>query len=284
MNTNSIKSHGRAELKKLFRNGTIPSENHFEDLIDSMVNKEDDGFAKDDTNGLHLSSPQTAPRLLTFYKGIDELTPLFYIDKDMGDTGIKIRSAAPIPKDEPEEESYFFFQSGGKLGVGKRSDPRYKVDVKGWVGMEGRMGTFKPLPEPWTPKNPDPNPSPGPRFVPADGRWYPIIEGLDNCQAFEVVARAGKRGSGKFAILHAIALSAYGRSHSRIRKTSAHYGFFWNKLSLRWRGSTHNYRLELRTDNNFGENTRIYYAITRLWDDAEVNLPEQYFYSSQPDE
>lgn len=273
MNTKDIKSHGRAELKKLFRNGTIPSETSFEDLIDSMVNKEDDGFAKDDVNGLHLSSPQTCPRLVTFYQGIDELTPIFYIDKDVNDTGIKIRSAAPN-----SDDAYFFFQSGGKLGIGARATN--KLDVAGWVGMEGRIGTFKPSPEPFA----APDPGPGLRYVPADGRWYPIVEGLDNCQAFEVVARAGKRGSGKFAILHAIALSAYGRSRSKIRKTSAHYGFFWNKLSLRWTGSTHNFRLELRTNNNFGENTRIYYAITRLWDDEEAGMPSAYFYSTKPDE
>lgn len=273
MNTKDIKSHGRAELKKLFRNGTIPSETSFEDLIDSMVNKEDDGFAKDDVNGLHLSTPQTSPRLLTFYQGIDELKPIFYIDKDMGDTGLKIRSAA-----SGLDADYFFFQSGGKLGIGARASN--KLDVAGWVGMEGRIGTFKPSPEPY----PAPDAGAGMRYVPADGRWYPIVEGLDNCQAFEVVARAGKRGSGKFAILHAIALSAYGRSRSKIRKTSAHYGFFWNKLSLRWTGSTHNYRLELRTNNNFGEGVRIYYAITRLWDDEAVDLPDAYFYATKPDE
>ena len=279
MNTKDIKSHGRAELKKLFQNGTIPSETSFEDLIDSMVNKEDDGFAKDDVNGLHLSSPQTSPRLLTFYQGIDELTPIFYIDKDTNDAGIKIRSAA---SDADAEEAYFFFQSGGRLGIGKQTGDKLKLDVKGWVGMEGRIGTFKPAPEPWTPPAPDTSSSL--RYVPADGRWYPIVKGLDNCQAFEVVARAGKRGSGKFAILHAIALSAYGRSRSKIRKTSAHYGFFWNKLSLRWTGSTHNYNLELRTNNNFGENIRIYYAVTRLWDDEAVDLPSPYFYATKPDE
>jgi hypothetical protein len=84
------------------------------------------------------------------------------------------------------------------------------------------------------------------------------------------MARTGLKGSGRFAIMHAIALSAYGHSRSRIRRTCAHYGFFWNKLKLRWKGSTHNYSLQLRSNSNFGSGVPIHYSITRLWDDEEV--------------
>ncbi len=263
------KSHGREELKKFFRNGGIPTENHFGYLIDSVVNKEDDGFAKDEQNGLHVSSLGSSKRLVTFYNSIDELEPIFFLDKHTQDNpGLKLQSATKPEGVQEEDENCFFLQQGGKLGIGKRADPKFKLDVKGWVGMEGRMGTF----------------GSGPGYVPADGKWYPVITGLDNCQAFEIVARAGKRGTGKFAILHAIALSAYGRSNSRIRKTCAHYGFFWNRLSLRWKGSTHNYSLELRSNSNFGEGFRIYYSITRLWDDEEASLPDQYYYSSKTDQ
>ena len=261
------KRHGREELKKFFRNGNIPTENHFAFLIDSMINKEDDRFLMDEDSGMHLSTLGSSKRLMTFYTGIDELKPLFYIDKqNVGFTGIKMQ-ASTRPDDMAEDENCFFLQEGGKMGIGKKTDARYKLDVKGWVGMEGRMGTF----------------GSGPGFVPADGRWHPIITELDNCQAFEIVARAGKKGTGKFAIMHAIALSAYGRSHSRIRKTGAHYGLFWNKLNLRWRGTTHNYSLELRTNRNFGAGININYSITRLWDDEEAQLPEQYYYPSDND-
>jgi hypothetical protein len=89
-------------------------------------------------------------------------------------------------------------------------------------------------------------------------------------QAFEVVARTGVVGSGRFSIMHAIAVRAYGRSWGRIRKTCSHHGFLWNRLNLRWRGSTHDYRLEIRSNSHFGKDVPIDYCITRLWGDAEV--------------
>jgi len=255
-NQNNGKTHGREELKKFFRNGGLPSEKHFSSLIDSMVNREDDGFSKDEANGLHVSSSGSSKRLVTFYSSIDEMEPFFYIDKNIQHLqGLQLQYALR-PEEMNEEENCVFLQEGGRLGIGKKTDPRYKLDVKGCVGMEGRRGTFSQ--------------QPGPCIVPADGKWHTILSGLDHCQAFEVVARTGVRTTGRFAIMHAIALSAYGRSRSRIRRTCAHYGFFWNKLSLRWRGSTHNNSLQLRTNSNFGKGVVIHYSITRLWDDEEV--------------
>jgi hypothetical protein len=259
-NPNNGKTHGREELKKFFRNGGLPSEQHFNYLIDSMVNKEDDGFAKDESNGLHVSSCGTSGRLVTFYTGIDEMEPLFYIDRNSKELrGLQLHYAV-TPENMPEEENCLFLQEGGKVGIGRQAGARFKLDVKGMTGMEGRMGTFRQQKSPVT--------------VPADGKWYPILTELDGCQAFEVVARTGLKGSGRFSIMHAIALRAYGgpwtRTWGRIRKTCAHYGFFWNSLSLRWKGSTHHYSLELRSNSNFGPGAQIQYSIARLWDDEEV--------------
>lgn len=264
MNNNiGTKNHGREEIKKFFENGKIPSEIHFKYLIDSMVNKEDDGFSKDEAEGMHISSLGPSKRMITFYEKVNEQTPFFYFEKnDQGIPGLRLRPSNP-PGANAEENS-FFFHDGGRLGIGKISDDQFKLDVKGFVGMEGRMGTY---------------PS-GPGYVPANGKWHPIITGLDNCQAFEVVARTGKINSGKFAILHAIALSAYGKTRGRIRKTCAYYGFFWNKLNLKWKGDTHNYSLMLRSNSNYGEGINIYYSLTRLWDDEKAGMPENYYYKS----
>lgn len=248
------KIHGREELKKYFRNGRVPTENHFGYLIDSMINKQDDGFSKDEDNGLHISPAESSKRLLTFYTSIDELQPFFFVEKNsLGIPALKLQPSNIPGGSENGDEQSFFFHEGGRLGVGKRSDKNYKLDVKGLVGMEGRIGTFKS------------------GTVPADGSWHPIIEGLDNCQAFEIVARTGDKGKGKFAMMHAIALSTYGKSKSKIRKTGAYYGFFWNKLNLRWKGeSTHRYHLQLRSNSNYGPGVRIFYTVTRLWDDENM--------------
>lgn len=66
--------------------------------------------------------------------------------------------------------------------------------------------------------------------------------------------------------MHAHALSTFGKSHHKIRKTQAHYGWFWNKIDIRFTGSTYNYKLQLRTRSNYGPGHMINYHITKLWD------------------
>lgn len=260
----SKKLYGRAELKKYFKNGQVPSETHYEYLIDSVINQQDDGFSKDDENGF-IVSPVENKKLITFFRNVDRREPFFYIKRDEQESSsLRFQSGTGNPDDDYLDNSFFFHQDG-RLGLGKRSNKHYKLQVNGFIGSDGRTGTFKS------------------GTVKADGKWHPILPNLDNCQAFEVVARTGKNKSGKFALMHAIALSTFGRSHSKIRKTNAYYGFFWNKLNLRWRSAgTHQYSLELRSNRNYGEGVEIYYNITKLWDD-ELFLPKDkdYYYQKK---
>ena len=126
---------------------------------------------------------------------------------EQGTASMRFNAANDSTKDTADDQS-FFFGVDGRLGLGKRSEETLKLDVAGFAGLQGRVGTYAT------------------GEVPADGKWHTILEGLDNCSAFEVVARTGKKGTGKFAILHAFALSAFGNSRSRIRKTSAALWFF----------------------------------------------------------
>src|SRR5882757_1968457 len=273
--TGAKTNHGRAELKNFFLNGTMPSENHFECLIESTINKIDDGFNKDE-EGLHLSPSSADSRLITLYNSADESTPFFsigYNDQDepslqfspCGDPATDGTGAADSAnglggtggaKGNDAEENSFFFHHGGRLGIGTKSSDRYGLQVKGYTAMEGRIGTYQS------------------GTVAANGRWHTLtgLDKLNNCNAFEIVARAGKKGTGKFAILHAIAVCAYGPSGGKIRKTSACFGFYWNKLSLRWRGDKFKYQLELCSKSNYwkdgdGQDIPIHYHITKLWED-----------------
>ncbi len=240
----------REQLKEFFRNGKIPSEKHYADLINSMVHKVDDGFSKDEVNGLRISSTEETKNLISFYKDLNEQDPFFLMAKDELDPDSLALKPFQLPDSvKHENDSSFFFHNNGKLGVGKKCDNNFKMDVNGFVGMQGRIGTYNS----------------GTR--PADGQWHIILDKLDNCQAFEVIARTGKKGSGRFALMHATALSVYGPKGGRIRKSNAYYGFFWNKLNLRWTGTTHNYNLEIKSNSNYGDNIDIHYTITRLWDD-----------------
>ena len=257
------KTYGREELKKYFRNGQIPTETHFAYLIDSVLVQQDDGVSKDEENGYIISPLGSSNRLITFYKGMDQMEPFFYVDKDNHQSSsLRFTSGMAESDEKQKDQVSTFLHQDGSLGFGKRCEPGLKAEFKGFAGMEGRKGTYKH------------------GCVPADGKWHRIVEDLDNCQAFEVMARTGKKGSGKFSIMHAIALSTFGKSKSSIRKTRAYYGFFWNKLNLRWRGTTHNYSLELRANRNYGKGVNIYYNITKLWDD-ELFLREDEIYPTQ---
>jgi hypothetical protein len=46
---------GRADLKKRFQTGRMPSEMDFADLIESMLNCLDEGFDKSQSNGLKVT-------------------------------------------------------------------------------------------------------------------------------------------------------------------------------------------------------------------------------------
>lgn len=259
MDTQNKKVYGRDELKQYFRNGVMPSENHFSYLIDSTINKQEDGFSKDEDNGLRVTTLGDSKRLLSFYRATDDLEPFFRMEKDEQDLPALRIKPGNSDEDPADPGKSFFFHTNGNLGIGKKSDPRFKVDINGFTGMQGRMGTFKT------------------GTVPANGKWHPILEQMDNCQAFEVMARTGRKGAGRVAILHATALAAYGGSHNRVSQRCAHYGFFWNKIKLRWKGSTHNYALQLRSNSNYGEGVEIFYHITRLWSD-DIFMPDEYYY------
>lgn len=250
---------GREDLKKHFRNGQIPTEYDFRFLIESMINKQDDGFRKDNEKGLVISPTGNSRKLMSFLKNVNDIDPFFAIEKDEQGTASMRFNAATDNNKDPEDDKSFFFGVNGSLGIGKRSDAALKLDVEGFTGLQGRVGTYCGT-------------------VPADGTWHDIVERLDNCSAFEVMARTGKEGGSKFAIMHATAVSAFGTGKGRkIRKTGSHIGFFWNKLNLRFRGSSHNYSLQLRTNANYGTGVDIHYRITKLWEDEKF-MPKEYYY------
>lgn len=254
------KTLGRELLKKYFKHGEIPTENHFSSLIDSMLNKQDDGFSKDDRNGFILSASPEAGRFITLYETMDDQAPFFVLEKDNHESGgVKLTPGNPEGLGDSQQGS-IYFHTNGNLGIGKRSLGEHRVEVQGFAGMDGRAGTYRK------------------GSVPANGKWHSIVKRLDNCQAFEIVARTGTKSSGKFAIVHAIAMRALGKSHGRIRRTGAHYGFFWNKIKLRWHVlDNHQYELQIKTNSNYGPDVNVYYHVCKLWDD-EIFLPEEYYF------
>ncbi|ROT47679.1 adhesin [Candidatus Cardinium hertigii] len=241
--------NSREGLKKNFEKGAIPTQNDFEDLIDSMFHKQDDGLISQD-DGLSLSPKGSSSKFITFFNNLNDFKPTWSIE--------------PYPKNVPafginicdkQGESKLFIQNNGYIGVGT-THPSEKLTVNGNIRMHGRQGTYTS------------------GQVAGDGHWHNITPELNACHAFEVIAKIGKQGHGLYAMTHAIALSTFGRSNNTIHKTKAYYGSFRNKIDLRWVGDTFNYTLQIRTNQDYGEESMIKYYVTNLWWEDEEQLPE----------
>lgn len=231
-------SKNRAILKNYFLKGSIPKENQFHDLIDSSINQEDDGMIKIQGQGIKIRAEGENEELMSFFKNIEDLKPSWTIAQrtDDGNEGFNIA--------EKDNESRLFIENGGNVGIGT-TQPKAKLDVDGFVGMKGRIGFFAY------------------GEVPADGQWHSIINGLNNYNAFEIIAVAGRKGA--HSITHAIAVSSYGSSKNTVRKTQGYYGRCRNKIDLRWTGSYFDYNLEIRTKRDLGEGVFIDYNVTKLF-------------------
>ncbi len=268
-------NYNRENLRNLFKNGLIPTENDYALLIESTINKLDDGFSKNEVDGLKITKAANSEKLISFYTDIDEDIAAFSMqlnptpkpniaitafNNQKANTDIE-KPLQQQPDDSLQSTSKSFcIDADGNVGIGKVSNDNYKLDVNGFAGFKGRIGNIT-------------------RKIPADGKWHPIITNLNNCQAFEIMASTGKKEKGRFAILHAIALSAFGgkKARGKINKTSSYYGFCWNKINLKWTGTAKNYALQMRTGRNYGDDVFIIYYITELWNNS-FYPDESYYY------
>ncbi len=248
----------RLVLKSFFASGKRPSEGDFEDLIDSCINRIDDGFSKSADQAFQLT-PAGNGSLLTFFKNtqaIKSQIPSWSLTLNTEANGLsfdEIQNGKPV--------SRLFIKEGGNVGIGT-ANPSFPLEVQGTIGMTGAIGTYLN--------------SSSAKPLAADGEWKVLIPGLQKIRAFEVVAMAtGGDGSGKHALLHAIVLSTFGKSKSAINKTVARFGPCRDRLEIRWngewdrekKGEQEGYQLQIRTRSNFGEKGVIQYHVKNLWDD-----------------
>jgi hypothetical protein len=221
----------RQALKNLFKNGAMPKEGDFHTLIDSMYNKvDDDDLSSQFPDGSSADDSQSSS---LFAKILNEA------GSGMAFNELKTN------------ETILQLKPGGNVGIGVVA-PLFKLHVNGTVAAPARVGTY-------TDGKTDPD------KVLANGQWQPIIQGLDGLNAFEVVASvSGVPKSGNYALLHAIALSTFGKSKNCIVQHSARYKGICKNIQLRWTGDLNKYNLEIRTKLNFGAGIKIKYNITQL--------------------
>lgn len=243
----------RDTLKTFFKKGSLPSEDQFHDLIDSALNTIDEGFNKAPEYGFEISSLGSYDRLLSFCRNNDR--PLWLVSYDRDQDKLLFKNA--------REEVVLSLSPDGHVGVNNK-DPEWPLDVGGVIRAEGRIGVLLTKE----------------KSIPADGRWHDISPDLSGCQAFEVMAGAGKKKSGKYALMHAFALNTYHPKgfffnflnfKNRIKYHQAYYRSFSDRLKLRWSGENRKYTLQLRSNSDYGDGTRIKYYLTRLWFDEAMD-------------
>jgi hypothetical protein len=237
----------RQSLKNYFKKGNAPTEQHFIDLIESSINIVDDGIARGADQGYRISPIGNSNRLISFFRNMQKRDPDWFISLNENDIpGIAFQEQGKGPR--------LVLKEGGQVGIGV-NNPKYTLEVKGTVGFTNRVGTLYQ------------------GKVPGDGKWHDMVSGLREPSAFEVMAIInGRKGSGKYALAHAIALNTFGGklSFGGIKKTSACYGSFFNRLRFRWTGELYDYSLQVKTaspygiDEQNGEPFPIQFQITGL--------------------
>ena len=244
--------NNRRTLKNYFAKGNVPDQKHFESLIDSCLNRQEDGISFDEQNGLKLfPAGKKSKVVMSFCSEYAAHEPNFQLTLGSKDTdhGLTVRNR--------QEDPLMYFDESGNVGVGETA-PRHLFHVAGRVGMQERIGTIK-----------------GEAL--ANGIWQVVVGDLQGMSAFEVMAYASARKNyGKYAIAHAIAVKAQAHSRGSVRMTQSISSGGWrNKLKMRWKATDNDrYQLMIKTKSDYGEKEEGYstitFFVTSLWNDELV--------------
>lgn len=258
----------RETLRKRFGEGEMPSATDFGDLIESVLNIHDDGIAHNERDGLRLTQVRSDSHVLSLYGAVEERGAAWALGLDqhratltleVAQRGARRDEAADDDDDDGGGHAVLTMiapgddERGARIGINNRH-PRCELDVDGVVASAGRRGIG------------------GTRAAPADAQWHTIAGPFRGCTALEVVAGAGKRHTGKYALMHAFALRTFA-AKGEFTYHQAHYDSRRHRMSLRWQDSTDvpgDYHLQIRVSCAYGPEAWIRYELTELWFDPEM--------------
>jgi hypothetical protein len=265
----------RKTLKNYFKTGRKPSQQEFEDLIDSTLNIIDEGIRKTPEHGLKISQVGEG-RLISLDKQSSKDNPWSIKLDEKNALIIGGEGTSPVLKISADgqihinNDAIVIHQTGNNEGTG--------IDVQGFVKSKSRIGNYQSRAEIDRP-------------IPADGKWHDIIKDISGCNCFEIMAGARNEHNRKCALLHAFALNPdnpeslfnkffktsnifidFFKPKKKIISHKAYYNQKCDMLKLRWvtpdPSNRKNYSLQIRTRCCYGEGVFIKYHITQLWDDS----------------
>lgn len=267
----------RETLRKFFAAGELPTQEHFSDLIESTLNLRDEGFCRTPENGLEVVSAPGRDALLSLFSGQDPATPAWALRHGAEGDALQwvagparqaedaaVLSLLPRQGPDPTAPGEHAAPRPPRVGI-NTATPQHALDVAGVVASQGRVGTWGAA---------------GAQRLAADGTPQVLIDRLSGCQGFEIVAGVGVPGTGRYALLHAVALNTFnpvvqwwqrlwpGARRRGIRTTQAHYGRRCDRIDLWWEGGHGKgaeYRLCLRTGCDYGPGVVVRAHVTRLW-------------------
>ncbi|MCG8477124.1 MAG: hypothetical protein MI784_16785 [Cytophagales bacterium] len=248
----------RKTLKEHFQSGTIPTQESFENLIDSCVNIVDDDSFRETVR--REPSSGWAFRLLP-----DKQRWASFFQSAEGQDGWSIdleKSSGTVQADD----SLVFKKNSGspvwaakenKVGI-NRLPVRHTLEVEGTVSFPARVGTFGSVDE-----------------VPADKKWHTVSPPLQGVRILEIAAQAGGMKKRKRIVVYGVAVSCFGWFRRRRIRLKRGRLRFWNclKIRFRWKGTPDEYVLQVRTNRKLGDDERIRLHLTELW--SEQLLDEE---------
>lgn len=238
----------RDTLKEYFRQGNMPDERHFRELIDSTLNIADDGINKTPDDGLRLAPMKDGGPVVSVFKNIQETESAWSVSLDnLGCLHIKQKNAT---------QPVVSFYPDGRVELNKAG---CNVHINGPISAQRFDGTIQ-------------------GDVPANGQWHNIDLPEDipvrGCCAYRIMAGCGKRLCGQYALLEATAMHCYGK-HRKIRNTQSWFGSYFNKIKLRWYGEGQHCQLQIRTNHDYGPDIYIHYQLTDLWGDPVMDCSDK---------
>ena len=251
-------TRNRETLRGYFSAGRLPTQDHFGDLIESMLNMDDEGFRKSEKNGVEITTPAGYNALMSFYQDHDKHTALWSVAYG-GEADQLVFNSTGVAA-TADSTPVLALDKRQRVGIGT-ADPGQALDVVGVIASDGRIGRAPDKP------------------AMANGEWHDLTGTLRGCQAFEIMAGAGRPNGGRFALLHATALNTYNPKpgwldligmRKRIRQQSMWYGRRCDQLELRWSGTSGRdagYTLQVRSKCDYGPGIPIRATLTRLWVD-----------------